>query len=173
MNGQARPKTGGQHSVAAVVLVLVVAVSGCLAASGPSPETASEPNETAETATSQTATEPPAALDSQLAGLVIADNRTAYAEANGLDYEPNRTVGTATTTGQSDADGRVRAVVVLEANATLPEGYALEVVASADELVEVRVAVDDLEALARADGVRFVRPPRTPVSAGTKAVVSP
>ena len=147
-------------TVVAMVLVVLVTLSGCLTASRPAPATASG---------TATETETPAALDSQLAGLVAADNRTAYAEANGLDYD----AGAATTAGQSEADGRVRAVVVLETNATLPEGYDLGVVASADNLVEVRVAVDDLPALARDDGVQLVRPPRTPAAGGTGGTVSP
>lgn len=157
-----------------LAVVALVAFSGCLAA--PSTDATATTNATAtespDRAGTETASEPPAALDGQLAGLVTADNRTAYAEANGLDYERNRTVGTATTTG-TDASVRVRAVVVLEANATLPEGYALDVVASADELVEVRVAADDLYPLAREDGVRFVRPPRTPAAAGAGVTESP
>ena len=148
---------------ATVAVVALVALTGCLATPGAS---------SSGTATgTATGAGPPAALDSRLAGLVAADNRSAYAADSGLDYESNRTVGTAVVTGRPDGDGSVRAVVVLDANATLPEGYDFHVVASADGLVEVRVAIDDLCALAREDGVQFVRPPRTPAAAGTGGTV--
>ena len=168
--GGARRAARLTRTVAAVALVVLVALSGCLTASGPSADTASGTATATETETPATT---PAALDSQLAGLVAADNRTAYAEASGLDYDAGATAGTAGTTAQGDTDGRVRAVVVLDANATLPGGYDLSVVARADELVEVRVAVDDLSALAREDGVRLVRPPQTPAAGGTGGAVSP
>jgi len=154
------------RSLAAVALVALVGLSGCLATTGPSATPTATASDATATATA-TPAEPPAALDSRLAGLVAAQNRSAYATDSGLDYESD--AGTAGTADEG-GDGRVRGVVVLEANATLPEGYDLELLARADGLVEVRVAVDDLHALASEDGVRQVRPPRTPGADATGGV---
>jgi hypothetical protein len=162
MGTQWRPLGGGT-----AVVIALVALAGCLT----TPATDPTETESPERGATETTSEVPAALDSQLAGLVTADNRSAYAAATGLEYE--RETGSAGTAATDSADGRVRVVLVLAANATVPEGDNLTVVASANGLVEATVHVGDLYSLARAGGIRVVRPPRTPAADGIGGTGAP
>ncbi len=139
MGTQWRPLGGGT-----AVVIALVALAGCLT----TPATDPTETESPERGATETTSEVPAALDSQLAGLVTADNRSAYAAATGLEYE--RGTGSAGTAATDSADGRVRVV-----------------------LVEATVHVGDLYSLARAGGIRVVRPPRTPAADGIGGTGAP
>lgn len=139
MGTQWRPLGGGT-----AVVIALVALAGCLT----TPATDPTETESPERGATETTSEVPAALDSQLAGLVTADNRSAYAAATGLEYECG--TGSAGTAATDSADGRVRVV-----------------------LVEATVHVGDLYSLARAGGIRVVRPPRTPAADGIGGTGAP
>lgn len=61
-------------------------------------------------------------------------------------------------------NGRVLAVVELRENRSLPIGFALDVDARHDRLVQAWTPIDRLVALAEHDNVSFVRPPREPAA---------
>ncbi|SFR67549.1 hypothetical protein SAMN04488124_3375 [Halogeometricum limi] len=96
-------------------------------------------------------------LGDRLSGLVAADDRSTFADAEELAY----------------AEGRVRVVVELAAGANLPSSPPLDVEARHDPFVQAFVAVDDLPALARAESVRAVRPPQSPVAADLATALGP
>lgn len=77
---------------------------------------------------------------------MTAENRTAYADRNGLAYE----------------DGSVRVVIDLASGRSLPSGYDVTVEVRSGTLVQGSVAVDDLVGLARHENVTAVRPPSRP-----------
>lgn len=79
-----------------------------------------------------------------LVGLVRAEDRTAYAAERNLDYR----------------DGRVLVVIELTSNTEPPTVVPLDVVARGGDAVEAYVDPDDIPALAAAENVRVVRPPR-------------
>lgn len=90
-------------------------------------------------------------LDDRLVGLVEADDRSAYADSAELAYD----------------DGRVLVVVELRTGSDLPATPPVNVENRHESLVEGRVAVDDLPALATAEAVEYVRPTRAPTTHGT------
>ena len=148
--------------VAGVVSVRAAGLSGCLggrpnADAGTSGKTGGTGGETTRTATTTTPSPSDAGavsedarrrLDGRLVGLVEAGDRTAYADDHDLRYD----------------DGRVLVVVELESGADLPPSPSVDATARRGSLVEGRVAVTDLTALATAGGVRYVRPPRAPAA---------
>lgn len=88
-------------------------------------------------------------LDGRLAGLLDASDRAAYAADHGLTYD----------------EGSVLVVVELESGAEMPPSPPVAEATRHGSLVVGRVAVDDLSALATAEGVQYVRPPQAPVAA--------
>lgn len=88
-------------------------------------------------------------LDERLAGLFDATDRAAYAADHGLTYDGER----------------VLVVVELESGAEMPPSPPVAEATRYSSLVVGRVVVDDLPTLATAEGVRYVRPPETPVAA--------
>lgn len=132
-------------------------LAGCLASEPtPSAGTSLSPTQTHPTL-SDSASGPPtnsSSLDPVLASLIEAENRTRYAQSNGLVLE----------------EGRVRVIIELEPNATVPDQYELEIELSlgtdTGTSVQAMVAVSDLEPLAHERGVVEVRPPQTPVEQG-------
>lgn len=144
--------------VAGLVSVRVAGLSGCL---GGHPTTEAGSSGTGERDGTGTGTATPSAerrpvtvdadarerLDDTLVGLVEADDRSAYADREGLTYD----------------EGRVLVVVELRGGADPPSSPPFDATARHGSLVEGRVAVEALPALATADGVASVRPPQTPV----------
>jgi hypothetical protein len=92
-------------------------------------------------------------LDETLVGLVEADDRSTYADREGLAYD----------------GGRVRVVVELRDGADPPSSPPFDATARHGSLVEGSVAVEALPSLATTDGVAYVRPPQTPVRADPSA----
>lgn len=136
--------SAGRPLLATVAVLLLVVGAGCATIPGPTGTTAS--TTTPPSATTTTTTNMPDALDSRLAGLYSAENRTEYADTHGLEYD----------------DGQVEVVVELASGADLPDGYDVTVTARHDELVQAWVDVDDLPGIASDEDVGFVRPPHTP-----------
>lgn len=150
MRGPRRRHTAThRHAIATLAVLALLLTAGCLGSTPARPNTQATTTTTT-TATTTHTTAPPT-LDDRLATLAAADDPEAYASAHDIPYE----------------DGRVQVVLELRANATLPEEPRTEVTQRHDALVEAWVAVDDLAALAGADGVQYVRPPITPDAVGT------
>lgn len=91
-------------------------------------------------------------VDPVLVDLIESENRTRFAEENDLSYR----------------DGRVKVIVELERNASLPSGYNIAVehtaTGSRGELVQAYVDPDDLLRLGSEAGVRYIRTPQSAVS---------
>jgi len=85
-------------------------------------------------------------LDSRLYGLVVADDRSDYADREGLIYENNS----------------VQVVIELEPGASLPTRGDIVVELRHDNLVQGFVSVEALIPLARDNNVSAVRPPTEP-----------
>lgn len=135
--------------VATAAVLLLAVAAGCTG--GPVADVPTGDETSIEQPTSTTGqTTMSDALASILVGLVQADDRAAYAETHGLDYE----------------DDRVGVVIELQPDADLPEGYDLAITASHDEMVQARAPVEDLPPLASEEGVRYVRPPHSPEADG-------
>lgn len=86
----------------------------------------------------------PDALESRLYGLVVAENRSAYAEARDLRLR----------------NGSALVVVELHEGAAPPREFDLDVRTRYENLVRAFVPVDDLVPLAEHENVSFVRTPR-------------
>lgn len=146
-------RTVTRAGTALALAALVVA--GCAGAgSGPGPQTTTVTTATATTTTTRTntatATTTHPGLEARLAGLLAAENRTAYAEGHGIDLR----------------DGRVDVVVELAPGRSLPADAPVAVTARHDELVQGRVPVGALESLAAHGNVSRVRAPDRPVPDG-------
>lgn len=148
-------------TVRTVVVGLLVVASGCASVPSTPPTDAPESPTTTTTTetTTATTTEPTHAnaterprkhpsLDSQLVGLLDAENRTRYADERGLRVR----------------NDSVLVVVELRENRSLPAGFDLDVTARHDRLVQAWTPIDRLVALAEHGNVSFVRPPREPVA---------
>lgn len=86
----------------------------------------------------------PDALESRLYGLVVAENRSAYAAARDLRLR----------------NGSVHVVVELHEGKPLPREFDLDVRTTYENLVRAFVPVDDLVPVAEHGNVSFVRTPR-------------
>lgn len=89
-------------------------------------------------------TERPAGLESVLAGLVAADDRTAYADERGLALR----------------NDSVEVTIELEDGADVPPGFDVSVVTRFEDLVQAFVPVCALVPLSEHGNVSFVRSPR-------------
>lgn len=132
-------------TVAVAAVMVLASVAGCAGPTDGSATPADTPASDTTTATTTTPSRPPA-LDSTLYQVVTAENRSAVADQYGLEYR----------------NGSISVVVELEAGASLPEGYDINVHQRHERLVEASVAVDDLVDLAREDAVAAIRPPTQP-----------
>lgn len=158
---------GLNKRTAMIVVVSLILVAGCAGAVSPTKNSTSTTPETSPTPVPQTpvassTTTPtitpstvdtdtptpaqPPALDPQLYQLVIADNRSDYAEQQGLTYR----------------NGSVQAVIELETGASLPERFAVDVELRHDRLIQGYVPVESLVPLAKHGNVSAVRPPNKP-----------
>jgi hypothetical protein len=86
-------------------------------------------------------------LESDLRGIVEAQNRTAYASENGLELN----------------NGTVLVVVELSDGARMPSGFGTRTRNRNDGMVETYVPVGDLIELAGHENVSLVRKPREPL----------
>lgn len=155
--------------VASVASVRAATLSGCLGGrpgDAGSSGTSGEIGETAGTTAETTATATDAGqtvgadarehLDDRLVGLVETDDRAAYARRRKLSVD----------------EGRVLVAVELRPGADPPSTPSVAVDRRHGSLVEGRVDVDALPALATADAVAYVRPPRKPVADAATASFS-
>jgi hypothetical protein len=154
---------GAVLSLSILGLVALVLLAGCTGFSGPAPADQSSPtpettpDETASadgtttgtpTASSDEHTKAgPPALGSDLYGLTQADNRTAYAQDHGLELR----------------NDSVLVTIELREGRDLSEDVDANVTARAGSQLDAYVPVDQLEALARHENTRSVRPPERPV----------
>lgn len=90
----------------------------------------------------------PPGLESRLYDLVVAENRTAHAEARGLRLR----------------NGSVLVVVELRPGSELPSEFDLTVRTRYENLVQVYAPVGDLVPIAEHENVSFVRTPREPAA---------
>lgn len=93
-------------------------------------------------------------IDSALAGLVQADNRSRYAASHGLDFK----------------DGRVLVVIELTSNGSIPAEYDVRiehrVTVEDGVLVQAYLDVDAIGSLVREPDVRAIRVPESPSTVG-------
>jgi len=155
------------RQTATIVVVSLILAAGCAGTVSPTknststtPNTETTPTPIPQTNVASSTTTPtitpstvdtptpsqPPALDPQLYQLVIADNRSDYAEQQGLAYR----------------NGSVQAVIELETDASLPEGFAVVVELRHDRLIQGYVPVESLVPLANHGNVSAVRPPNEP-----------
>lgn len=85
----------------------------------------------------------PSPLAKPLPGLVVADDREAYANEHDFDYR----------------DGAVKVEIELEPDGKAPEEYLVEVLSEYGRTIIAFVLVDDLVDLATDKDVRIVKPP--------------
>lgn len=147
------------------VLLVVLALSGCLTGAGARGATSDSPGDTATTDARTTVDDAeqvgsplldPDVLDSALRGFLAADNRTAYADRHGLTFE----------------GGRVQVVVELRPRTSVPTEYDIVTELHSDDEVLARVSASGLADLSRHENVTAIRIPERPEPQGDRSSVA-
>lgn len=148
------PQRTDYHVLLITSLLFMILITGCAGAGGSttdggSSDIATPVNETEKQALAESNSTPtpprPAGLDSTLHQLVIAEDRTQFAQQRGLDIR----------------DDTVLVTIEVTPDNQLPQSIPIDVKTRSANKILAYVAIEDLTTLAQNEAIRTVRVPET------------